>query len=213
MRITPFVLGPYATNCFVLEPDEAAARCWVIDCGFQPEPMLDHIADAGLAVQGVLLTHCHSDHIAGLDLLRARVGEVPVSVHRAEVGFCADALLNLSAMAGAPVTVGEPDVVLEGDEVLDIDGTAWRVVHSPGHSPGGVLYVCDAAGEAFVGDTIFAGSIGRHDFPTSNVDDLRRSVQDVVMGLPDEMNLYPGHGPITTVGRERRSNPFVVAGF
>ena len=213
MRITPFILGPYQTNCFILQPDETSPRCWVVDCGFQPEPMIEHIEQEGLEVVGVLLTHCHSDHIAGLDQLRERVGAVPVSVHGAEAGFCSDALLNLSVMTGAPVTVGEPETTLEDGQVLDLDGTSWRVLHTPGHSPGGVLFVCDDAGEAFVGDTIFAGSIGRHDFPTSNVDDLRRSVLETVMSLPDDMRIYPGHGPMSTIGAERRGNPFVVGGF
>jgi glyoxylase-like metal-dependent hydrolase (beta-lactamase superfamily II) len=130
-------------------------------------------------------------------------------VHEAEAGFCSDPLLNLSALTGAPVTVTEPDHHLRDGDTLDLDGTTWRVRHTPGHSPGGVLFVHDESAQAIVGDTIFAGSIGRHDFPTSNAADLFRSLRDVVMTLPDATRLYPGHGPVTTVGRERRTNPYL----
>ncbi|MHC4992678.1 MAG: MBL fold metallo-hydrolase [Planctomycetota bacterium] len=186
--INSFVLGDYQTNCFVVRPQPEATRCWIVDCGFEPAAMLDWIVERSLTPVALLLTHCHSDHIAGVDEAIARFGAMPMYVHEAEAGFCSDPMLNLSALT-------------------------WRVLHSPGHSPGGVLFVHDASHQAIVGDTIFAGSIGRHDFPTSNVGDLRCSVAEVVMSLPDETTLFPGHGPSTTVGRERATNPFVLYGF
>jgi glyoxylase-like metal-dependent hydrolase (beta-lactamase superfamily II) len=151
--------------------------------------------------------------MAGVDQALSRFGPMPVYVHEAEVGFCSDPMLNLSALAGRPVTAAEPDQVLKGGEELELGGTRWRVVHSPGHSPGGVLYVHDESKQAIVGDTIFAGSIGRHDFPTSNVDDLKQSLEEAILALPDDMTIFPGHGPSTTVGIERRTNPFLVHGF
>jgi glyoxylase-like metal-dependent hydrolase (beta-lactamase superfamily II) len=211
--ITPFVLGDYQTNCFVVQPAAGEAACWIVDCGFDPEPLLDHVAREGLEPAALLLTHCHSDHMAGVDQALSRFGPMPVYVHEAEVGFCSDPMLNLSALAGRPVTAAEPDQVLKGGEELELGGTRWRVVHSPGHSPGGVLYVHDESKQAIVGDTIFAGSIGRHDFPTSNVDDLKQSLEEAILALPDDMTIFPGHGPSTTVGIERRTNPFLVHGF
>ncbi|MHC5003768.1 MAG: MBL fold metallo-hydrolase [Planctomycetota bacterium] len=210
--IAVFVLGEYQTNCFVVRPSAGARRCWIVDCGYQPDRLLDHVASEGLEPVALLLTHCHSDHIAGIAEARRRLGPLPTYVHRAEAGFCSDPALNLSAFAGMPVTAPEPEHLVEDGQTLELDGTVWRVVHTPGHSPGGVLYVHDESGQAIVGDTIFAGSIGRHDFPTSNVDDLRRSVAKV-MALPDDFRLFPGHGPHTTVGAERQSNPFVIHGF
>ena len=206
-----FVLGEYQTNCYVVRPSAESSRCWIVDCGFEPRAMLDHIEANGLEPVAVLLTHCHSDHIAGLGEVQRRFGPLDVYVHRDEAGFCSDPGLNLSAFAGAPISAPEPQHLLEDDQVLDLDGTSWRVVHTPGHSPGGVLFVNDGSRQAIVGDTIFAGSIGRHDFPTSDTRQLEQSLQRI-MELPDDYRLYPGHGPATTVGAERRTNPFLRAG-
>ena len=122
-------------------------------------------------------------------------------------------MLNLAAMMGVDLRVTEPDHQLADGDTLTLNDTLWRVVHAPGHSPGGVLFIHDESNQAIVGDTLFAGGIGRFDFPTSNVDDLRRTIQDVLMALPDDMVIHPGHGPSTTIGAERRTNPFVVKGF
>jgi glyoxylase-like metal-dependent hydrolase (beta-lactamase superfamily II) len=210
--ITSFVLGDFQTNCFVVTvPD--SPRCWIVDCGYEPDPMLDYVRDTGLEPIAMLLTHCHSDHIAGIDAALGRFGPLPIHVHRAELGWCSDPLLNMSAMLGVRVQVTEPDEVLEDGQTLELEGTTWRVVHAPGHSPGSVLFVHDESSQAIVGDTLFAGSIGRFDFPTSVAADLRRTILDVLMTLPDDMTIYPGHGPATTIGAERSSNPFVLHGF
>jgi hydroxyacylglutathione hydrolase len=211
-QVKSFVLGEFQTNCFVVSLPDAKA-CWIVDCGFEPDPMLDWIADQDLAPAALLLTHTHPDHIAGVDAAVNRFGPLPLYVHEAEAGYCSDPMLNLSAPMGMPVRVTEPDHRLRDGDRLDLDGETWRVVHAPGHSPGGVLYVHDPSKQAIVGDTLFAGSIGRMDFPTSDPAALRRTIQEVVMGLDDDYTIYPGHGPTTTIGRERATNPFVVHGF
>ncbi len=210
--ITTFVLGEYQTNCQVVTT-VAGSDCWIVDCGFEPEPMLDHIAEHALTPVAILLTHTHPDHIAGVDRALARFGRLPLYVHRAEAGYCSDPMLNLSALMGQPITVTEPDHLLEDGQTLDLGPTRWRVVHSPGHSPGGVLFVHDESRQAIVGDTLFAGSIGRIDFPSSDPEAFRRTIHEVVMSLPDDMTIYPGHGPRTTIGHERTTNPFVIEGF
>ncbi|MHC4141486.1 MAG: MBL fold metallo-hydrolase [Planctomycetota bacterium] len=116
------------------------------------------------------------------------------------------------ATAATPCSTSRRRWACQGDTVELADAT-WRVVHAPGHSPGGVLYVHDASKQAIVGDTLFAGSIGRIDFPTSDPQAMRHTIQHVLMGLPDDLTVYPGHGPATTIGEERRTNPFVVHGF
>ncbi|NNM27357.1 MAG: MBL fold metallo-hydrolase [Phycisphaerales bacterium] len=211
-HIRTFVLGDYQTNCFVVTATVDAGRgdpCWIVDCGFEPTPMLDAIADAGLAPTALLLTHAHPDHIAGVDAARARFGELPVWLHEAERGWLADPMLNLSALLGVPVTCAEPDHWLTGGETLTLGETTWEVMHTPGHSPGGVVFLHRASAQAIVGDTLFAGSIGRIDFPSSNPDAMRRSLHEVLMSWPDDVTVHPGHGPATTIGRERATNPFL----
>jgi glyoxylase-like metal-dependent hydrolase (beta-lactamase superfamily II) len=175
--------------------------------------MIEYLETEKLQPQAILLTHCHADHIAGLDKLRDSIGNVPVYCHPIEQSWNMDPTLNLSGFAGAPITVSPPDKTLHDGDVLSLGDSTWRVVHTPGHSPGSVCFINDDAHEAIVGDTLFAGSIGRHDFPTSNVEDLRHTIAHVLMNLPDEMNIYPGHGPASTIGHERVTNPFVVQGF
>jgi glyoxylase-like metal-dependent hydrolase (beta-lactamase superfamily II) len=203
-------LGPFETNCYVLrDADDPARHCWIVDPGAGPGPVIDAVRRAGLVPQAVLLTHAHADHVAGVEEVRAAFPGVPVLLHRAEHAFLGDPQLNLSAFVGLPVSVGAADGALEPGAVLALGGTRWRVLHTPGHSPGSVTLVCDEAGEAIVGDTLFAGSIGRVDFPTSDPAAMHRSLHEVLMALPDAVRVHPGHGPSTTVGRERASNPWL----
>ena len=134
---------------------------------------------------------------------------LPVVVHEAEASWLGDPALNLSLALGQGFATTGPDRTLAGGETLSMGGVDWRVVHTPGHSPGGItLYSPDLA-TAIVGDTLFAGSIGRSDFPTSDERTLHRSIRESIYTLPDDTVVLPGHGPPTTVGREKRTNPFV----
>jgi len=216
--ITTFTLGPYETNCFVVTPGAPArgSACWIVDCGIDPDEMLEWVGQQRLKPAAILLTHTHLDHIAGVDraLARLKSSDLPIYLHEKEGGFCSNPMLNLSALIGLDTTCREPDHLVKDGDMLELAGVSgpWRVLHTPGHSPGGVCYIHDDSKQAIVGDAIFAGSIGRHDFPTSDVGDLRRSIQKI-MQLPDDMTIHPGHGPATTIGQDRRSNPFVVGGF
>ncbi|MCL4211404.1 MAG: MBL fold metallo-hydrolase [Phycisphaeraceae bacterium] len=210
--IHTFVLGDYQTNCFVVEAPPSR-DCWIVDCGQEPEELIDFIRSRGLKPVALLLTHAHLDHIAGIDIARRALGPMPMFIHRAEAGFCSDPMANLSILTGRPVSVTEPENLLSGGETLQLAGTRWRVLHTPGHSPGGVCYIHDDSRQALVGDTLFAGSIGRFDFPTSDPDALRTSILETIMSLPDDMTVHPGHGPATTIGRERKTNPYVRGGW
>lgn len=212
--IASFALGLYETNCYVLSGDEAWAgkvRCWVIDVGYEPDELIGYIQERGLVPEAVVLTHAHSDHIAGLDLFREVFAGVEVMLHKDEAAFLENAELNLSAFSGDPRTVAPADRLLEGDEVLEMAGGSWQVLHTPGHSPGGITLHNAREGVALVGDTLFAESIGRHDFPTSSFADLERSIRETLYALPDETRVLPGHGPTTTIGHEKATNPFVRA--
>lgn len=210
--IHPFVLGDYQTNCFVITTP-GSKDCWIVDCGFEPQELLDFIEHEGLNPISILLTHAHSDHIAGVDEAIKRFGKLPIFLHEAEAEWCANPMLNLSGMIGRPVSVSPPDHLMKGGETIQLNDSEWRIIHTPGHSPGGVSFIHDPSNQAIVGDAIFAGSIGRIDFPTSDPEKMRHTIFEVLMKLPDEMTIYPGHGPSSTIGRERRSNPFVLGGF
>lgn len=210
LRIQAFTLGDFATNCYVVRDDADASRsCWIVDCSYAPEPMLDFIEKEGLKPSLCIFTHCHCDHVAGLARMRLRLGPVNVLCHRAEKEFNEDPNLNLSAFIPPAISAPPPDACLDGGEMLELGGFYFRVLHTPGHSPGGITLWCAEAGEAIVGDTLFAGSIGRLDFPTSDVEAMKRSLHEVLMRLPDETKVHPGHGPSTSIGAERRSNPFL----
>jgi len=210
--ITSFVLGEFATNCHLVTVPGSKA-CWVVDCGYGPQKLMQAIERAGLSLDAIILTHAHCDHIAGLDQLRARHPGVPVHAHEAERGFCSAPEFNLSAFLGQPVSVAEPTHWLRGGETLTLAGESLRILHLPGHSPGGIALVHEGSaedgGHAIVGDTLFAGSMGRVDFPTSNPLAMQQTLR-TLMTLPDAMAVHPGHGPSTTIGRERRSNGHVA---
>jgi glyoxylase-like metal-dependent hydrolase (beta-lactamase superfamily II) len=151
------------------------------------------------------------DHIAGLLALRARFPGTPIWIHRAEEAWLTDPVLNLSDGYGVPVTAPTADRLLAHGETLNLAGQDWTVRHTPGHSPGGISLWQEEAGVALVGDTLFAGSIGRHDFPGSDFATLSRSIREQLYTLPDRTKVLPGHGPTTTIAREKLSNPFVRA--
>ncbi|MBK7405132.1 MAG: MBL fold metallo-hydrolase [Phycisphaerales bacterium] len=208
VRFRGFALGPFETNCYVVWT-EGARDCWVVDASFEPDPLLAFVRSEGLDPVALLLTHAHVDHIAGIGEVRRAFPGLPVLLHPAEAGWLSDPMLNLSEAMGQPITAPGPDGTLEAGQTLTLGPSTWRVFHTPGHSPGGVTLWCEGAGLALVGDALFAGSIGRTDFPGSSFETLAESIRTQLYTLPDETRALPGHGPATTIGREKRSNPFV----
>lgn len=207
LHIDTFSLGAWSTNCFVVSAGDA---CWIVDAGFEPEPMLDALRTRGLTPSQVVLTHAHLDHIGGLWDIRRAFPDIPILIHEAERRFLTDTALNLSSFLGDPVVAPEATGFLHhGDTLKLLPGIDFHVRHTPGHSPGNVCLYQPEAKVALVGDTLFAGSIGRYDFPTSDGPTLLRSIRDQLLTLPDDTAVLPGHGPETTIGDERRTNPYL----
>ena len=202
-------LGPWETNCYVVSLP-GRPECWIVDVGFDPAPLIRLVRQAGLRPLRIVLTHAHLDHIAGVREVLAQLGPIPIAIHEAEAGFLLDPVLNLSTFVEMNVTTPPADELLRDGQTLALGDSQWRVLHTPGHSPGGITLHHAPSHQAIVGDTLFAGSIGRSDFPTSDGEALFRSIRERLLTMPDETRIYPGHGPETTIGQERRSNPFLV---
>lgn len=208
LQIETFTLGDYQTNCYVVA-DEQTKDCWLVDAGMGPGEMIGFVQAQGYTPRAVVLTHAHVDHIGGLaEVLEAFPG-LEVMIHADEWGFPEDAAKNLSVFLASPVEAPPATRKLVHGETLTLGGLTFEVRHTPGHSPGGISLVEHDAGLALVGDALFAGAIGRFDFPTSDGRALIAGIHRELMSLPDAVRVLSGHGPETTIGAERASNPYL----
>lgn len=206
MNLKTYVASGFAENAYLIwRAGETAALA--IDPGDAPA-IIQSLADEQLSLAAILLTHSHLDHIDGVAHL-VRATNAPIYLHPEARLFYDNAAVQ-AAQFGMRVETPPPptDELIEG--TLQIAGFDFEVRHVPGHAPGHVLLYSARDGAAFVGDVVFQGSIGRTDLPGGNYQTLMNAIRTQVMTLPDETKLYSGHGPVTTVGEERRFNPFIA---
>ena len=199
MILKQLQLGPMGTNCYLLG-DEASGRCFAVDPGYDSQRVLQLADQCGLSIQAVLLTHGHYDHVGGVAGLLDRWPDLPVYLHQADL-YTPGGDREFQYVGAGPTqrTYGEGDV-------LPLGGTAVRVLHTPGHSPGSVVLLWE--GVMLSGDTLFAGSCGRWDLFAGSMHDMFASLKRLGQ-LEGDYQVCPGHGPGTTLETERRTNPYL----
>jgi glyoxylase-like metal-dependent hydrolase (beta-lactamase superfamily II) len=208
MRLAKLTVGPLEENCYLVG---VAPRCAVVDPGAESPRIFAEIERLGLVPERILLTHGHVDHIAHVAHVAERYG-IGVQIHRADLPYLERPQWpELETMLGARPCPAPSSWFEEGVDV-EVAGLTLRVIHTPGHTPGGVCLVHDASASALVGDTIFQGSVGRTDLPGGDWPTLARSIREKLFPLPGDLALYTGHGPDTRLDAERRTNPFVGVG-
>jgi len=208
MILKLLTVGPFASNCYIVG-SESSKLGIIIDPGAEAKLILKTVNNLGLTISLIVVTHMHFDHVGALTPVKEGTG-AKFTLHEAE----AEAGLGvfsrmLSSMTGGSFSqLPKPDRLLKDGDTIGIDGLHFTVLYTPGHSPGGIsLYGHEIV---FTGDALFNYGIGRTDFPGCSYDQLMESIQNKLMTLPDETIVYPGHGPSTTIGEERRGNPFLA---
>ena len=199
-----YELGPIGTNCYVVRPDRSASEAVVIDPGGDAATVRLELAQMRATCAGILLTHSHWDHLGGVaDLAEGTGAKVYMSAVEAPV------LENPAQYyPGTPVRPYIPDVLLAGDETIELGGISFETIQVPGHSPGHLAFYADLC--LFSGDVLFAGSVGRTDLPMADWETLLESIRTLVDRFPPETIVYSGHGPPTTLGAELARNPFLA---
>lgn len=205
IKIGRMTLGVCATNCYFLYRENASEVVFV-DPGDRGADIYTALRNRNLSVAAILLTHGHFDHIWGAEKLRELSG-AKIYALDAEKVVCQDAYVNVSAQAGRKATIAPDEWLTDGQE-LSLAGISLKVIATPGHTIGSCCYYVPEADFLIAGDTLFAGSVGRTDFPTGSMSRLVRSIKDKLFVLPDKTKVYPGHGEETTIGEEKRYNPF-----
>lgn len=205
MEITLLTVGELEVNCYLVSEK---GRAVIIDPGGDPKAVLRALEEKSLKLEGIINTHGHFDHIGANGPLKAACG-APLYIHRDDRHCLGDAQVNLSMWAGLGPVVSPPaDVLLSGGEALELAGLKFEALHTPGHSPGSICLKVE--GVLFTGDTLFAGSVGRTDFPGSSWEALVDSLDQVILPLEPDTVIYPGHGPASTLRVEKQQNPFLT---
>lgn len=209
LNIRSFNLGPLQTNAYLLTGEDPSKGI-IIDPGMNPGALIRAIKD--MEIEAILLTHAHFDHIGGVDEIR-KLKNCPVYLHALESDWLTHPKLNGSLMwpsVSEPMATDPAEYDLDEGQTLELIGHSFRVYHTPGHSPGSVSFLC--GGDLFSGDVLFRLGVGRTDLPGGRERDLIDSIRGKLYQMKDEVTVYPGHGPRTTIGFEKANNPYVPMG-
>lgn len=209
MHVECLVLGLYETNCYVVRADKKCHEVVIVDTGLDISGVAEYLRAHQLKPVAVVLTHGHVDHIVGAAAIKDEWNDVQIYIHKLDAEMLTDATINLSLMHGSEFVTEPADIIVEEGDKIELVGLKLEVIHTPGHSPGSMCLYAKDEHILFSGDTLFAESIGRADFPGSNAKQLLGGIREKLLTLPQETVVYPGHGPQTTIGHELKCNPFV----
>ncbi len=211
MKIDCLVLGAYENNCYILRSSETANDCVIVDTGLEAGELIAFLGEHKLNPAAVVLTHGHVDHIAGVGVLRKNYPKIKVYIHKLDAEMLRETASNVSARIGqlpSTLDIIGTDFLIEEASIIKQAGIKLQVLHTPGHTPGGICLYSKGEGIVFTDDTLFANGVGRTDLG-GNMEQLIKSIKEEIFILPDETAVYPGHGPVTTIAQEKKSNPFL----
>ncbi len=197
--------GVYAANCYLVY-EENNREAIIIDPGGDADDIIAKVEELGLDAKYIILTHGHGDHIAGVEAIKDRFN-IPVAIHKKDKDILEDSDRNFSSTMAMGAVEVVADILLEEGDRIEFGGLIGKIIHTPGHTPGGITINIENC--LFTGDTLFAGSIGRTDFPGGSFEDIINSIKDKLLIYPDETLVYPGHGVSSTIKGEKDNNPFL----
>jgi len=205
MKIDSMVVGPLGVNCYFIIKDK---KVIIVDAGGNADDIAEYVKKNGLKPVAIVNTHGHFDHIGGIAELKSRFN-IPFYIHKDDEFLLANGAKSTAAFGLGTMENPVADEYIAGDQVLDIEGIELQIRHTPGHTPGGVCIYVEEANALITGDTLFLESIGRSDFPYASHEKLIDSIATEILTLDDVVKVYPGHGPASSVGHERKFNPFL----
>lgn len=206
-RIKTLVLGSVSTNCYIIY-DEQTKKALIVDPADHAGRILDKCRELGVKPEGVLLTHGHFDHILAAEEVK-KAYDCKLYAGRQEEEMLLDPAKNMTVQMGRQVSI-RPDVLVNDGDELRLAGFTWKVLETPGHTPGSICFYCAEEEVLISGDTLFAESLGRTDFPGGSTQAIIQSISKKLFALPDETMVYPGHGEPTSIGHEKIYNPVAV---